>query len=99
MGCGKGTDNVVGGSSNGSLCDEVELDKDGEKAVTGIAGSPGAVNISTSEIDPVITSHEFSMSMNECWMLGAMPGSPVMFALTLLPGPKSKVASLAGWNE
>jgi hypothetical protein len=71
-----GTYDVVGGS----LCDRVESGEDDEMDVKGIAGSPGAVNIFTSDIDPGIC-HEFSMSKNKYWVLGAMPGSPVILAL------------------
>ena len=83
MGSSKGADDAAGGNSNGSLCDGAESD-DIEKEMNGIAGSPGAVNISTSDTALVLTSHELSMSKNECWALGAMPGSPVILALTLL---------------
>ena len=89
VGSSKETDDTAGGISSGSLCNGAESDKDIEKDVKGIAGSPGAVNISTSDTEPVLTSHKFSMSKNECWVLGAMPGSLVMLALTLL-APKSQ---------
>jgi hypothetical protein len=62
--------------------------------VKGIAGSPGAVNIFTSDIDPGIC-HEFSMSKNEYWVLGAMPGSPVILALMKSWDVKSKEVLLA----
>ena len=97
VGSSKGADDAAGGNSNGSLCDGAESD-DVKKEMNGIASSPGAVNISTLDTALVLTSHELSMYKNECWALGAMPGSPVILALTQAPksqAVKSKVSPLS----
>lgn len=88
VGCHEGKEEVAGRSKVGLLwVDDGDIERDGVVA-KGIAGSPGAVNTSTLDIDPA-KPHESSMSKNESWALGAIPGSPVMLSPIVL-GPKSQ---------
>jgi hypothetical protein len=99
---------VAGRNKVGSLLvNDGDVEKK-EVVVKGIAGSPGAVNASTF-IDST-PPHELSMSKYECWVLGAIPGSPVMLSPTALApklqdvkskGALSAPKPLAGgsWNE
>jgi hypothetical protein len=82
-----GKEAVAGRSKVGSQWVDVgDVEKEGA-VEKGIAGSPGAVNTSPLDIDPA-ELHEFSMSKNECWALGAVPGSPVRLSSIAL-APKS----------
>lgn len=86
--CHEGKEEVAERNNVSSLwVDDGDVELEGV-VMKGIAGSPGAVNASTLDIDPT-PSHEFSRSKHETWVLGAIPGSPVMLPPTVLP-PKSQ---------